>query len=45
MVDQSARRGRMVSLLTAGTALWNLGAAYVGGLALWYGFQRQWLRL
>jgi len=30
---------------TAGVALWNMGAAYVGGLALWYGLQRGWLRL
>ena len=30
---------------TAGVALWNMGAAYVGGLALWYGLRRGWLRL
>src|SRR3989442_395565 len=34
-----------VMAFTAGTALWNMGGAYVGGLALWYGFQRRWLRL
>jgi hypothetical protein len=30
---------------TANVALWNMGAAYVGGIALWYGLQRGGLRL
>ncbi len=40
-----SKTDRYVMAFTAGTALWNMGAAYVGGLALWYGFQRRWLRL
>jgi len=40
-----SKADRYVIAFTAGTALWNMGAAYVGGLALWYGFQRRWLRL
>src|SRR5437899_5309277 len=40
-----SKADRYVMAFTAGTALWNMGAAYVGGLALWYGFQRRWLRL
>jgi len=40
-----SKTDRYVTAFTAGTALWNMGAAYVGGLALWYGFQRRWLRL
>ena len=36
---------RYVMAFTAGVALWNMGAAYIGGLVLWYGLQRGWLRL
>jgi MFS superfamily sulfate permease-like transporter len=35
---------RIVLLLTAGVALWNMGVAYAGGLVLWYAFHRGWLR-
>jgi MFS superfamily sulfate permease-like transporter len=35
---------RYVMLFTAGVAIWNMGAAYLGGLALWYGFNRGWLK-
>jgi MFS superfamily sulfate permease-like transporter len=44
-VSSLSKADRYVMAFTAGTALWNMGAAYVGGLALWYGFQRGWLRL
>lgn len=40
-----ARADRYVMIFTAGVALWNMGAAYVAGLALWYGLQRGWVRL
>lgn len=40
-----AKADRYVMAFTAGVALWNMGAAYVAGLALWYGLQRGWLRL
>jgi len=36
---------RLKVWVVLGIALWNMGAAYLGGLALWYGFQRRWLRL
>jgi hypothetical protein len=39
------RADRYVMVFTAGVALWNMGAAYLGGLLLWYGLQRGWLRL
>ena len=35
---------RYVMLFTAGVSMWNMGAAYLGGLALWYGFNRGWLK-
>lgn len=35
---------RYVMLFTAGLAMWNMGAAYLAGLALWYGFERGWLK-
>jgi hypothetical protein len=44
-VSGLAKADRYVMAFTAGVALWNMGAAYVGGLALWYGLQRGWLRL
>jgi hypothetical protein len=42
--DASTKADRYVMLFTAGVALWNMGAAYLGGLALWYGFNRGWLK-
>lgn len=30
-------------LLTTGVSMWNMGAGYLGGLILWYAFQRRWL--
>jgi MFS superfamily sulfate permease-like transporter len=35
---------RYVMLFTAGLAIWNMGVAYLAGLALWYGFERGWLK-
>jgi len=34
-----------VVLLTAGIAMWNMGVAYLAGLALYYGIQRRWIRI
>jgi len=31
-------------LLTTGVSMWNMGVGYLAGLALWYAFQRTWLR-
>lgn len=38
------KEDRYVLLLTAGVAMWNMGAGYVAGLTLWYAFDRRWLR-
>jgi MFS superfamily sulfate permease-like transporter len=35
---------RYVLILTAGLSMWNMGLGYAGGLALWYAFQKGWLR-
>jgi hypothetical protein len=32
-------------LITAGTAMWNMGVAYLAGLILYYGLQRRWLKV
>jgi hypothetical protein len=40
----ATRADRYVMVFTAGVAIWNMGAAYLGGLALWYGFNRGWLK-
>jgi MFS superfamily sulfate permease-like transporter len=38
------KEDRYVMLLTTGVSLWNMGAGYLGGLLLWYAFQRKWIR-
>ena len=43
-VGAPEKSDRVVLLLTAGVALWNMGVAYAGGLLLWYAFRRGWLR-
>jgi MFS superfamily sulfate permease-like transporter len=43
-VSTGTKADRHVTLFTAGVALWNMGAAYLGGLALWHGFHRGWLK-
>ncbi|PWU20543.1 MAG: sulfate transporter [Candidatus Rokuibacteriota bacterium] len=40
-----AKADRYVMLLTAGVAMWNMGAGYVAGLLLWHAFDRKWLAL
>jgi MFS superfamily sulfate permease-like transporter len=34
-----------VLLITAGTAMWNMGVAYLAGLLLYYGLQRRWIKI
>ena len=34
-----------VLLVTAGTAMWNMGVAYLTGLFLYYGLQRRWIKI
>jgi hypothetical protein len=42
--DSEQKRDRYVLVFTAGISMWNTGAGYVAGLALWYGFDRGWLK-
>jgi len=34
-----------VLIITAGTAMWNMGVAYLVGLVLYYGIQKRWIRV
>jgi MFS superfamily sulfate permease-like transporter len=44
-LGQAERWERSVVFFTAGVSLWNMGAGYLGGLALWYACDRGWLKL
>ncbi len=35
---------RYVTMLTAGVAMWNMGAGYLAGLLLWSGIRRGWIK-
>jgi hypothetical protein len=39
------KQNLFVLLVTAGTAMWNMGVAYLAGLALYYGIQRHWFKV
>jgi uncharacterized membrane protein len=39
------RENLFVLLVTAGTAMWNMGVAYLAGLLLYYGIQRRWIKV
>ena len=39
------KQNLFVLLVTAGTAMWNMGVAYLAGLVLYYGLQRRWLEV
>lgn len=39
------KQNLFVLLITAGTAMWNMGVAYLAGLILYYGLQRRWIKL
>jgi len=39
------KQNLFVLLVTAGTAMWNMGVAYLAGLILYYGLQRRWFKL
>ena len=41
----SSKADRYVTLLTAGVAMWNMGAGYFAGLALWHAVHRGWLAM
>lgn len=34
-----------VLIITTGTAMWNMGAAYLAGLALYHAIERKWIRI
>lgn len=36
---------RLITLITAGCAIWNVGLAFVAGIGVWYINKRRWLRL
>ena len=39
------KQNLFVLLITAGTAMWNMGVAYVVGLLLYDGIQRRWIKV
>jgi MFS superfamily sulfate permease-like transporter len=39
------KQNLFVLVVTAGTAMWNMGVAYLAGLILYYGLQRRWFRV
>jgi predicted benzoate:H+ symporter BenE len=39
------RQNLFVLVVTAGTAMWNMGVAYLAGLLLYYGIQRRWIKV
>jgi predicted benzoate:H+ symporter BenE len=39
------KQNLFVLVVTAGTAMWNMGVAYLAGLILYYGLQRRWFRM
>jgi MFS superfamily sulfate permease-like transporter len=43
--DRATKSDRYVMLLTAGVAMWNMGAGYLAGLALSHSYRRGWLAL
>jgi hypothetical protein len=42
--DGRGKEDRYVMLLTAGVSMWNMGAGYLAGLALWHAYQRGWAK-
>ena len=42
---QLEKHNLFVLLVTAGTAMWNMGVAYLAGLFLYYGLQRRWIKI
>jgi predicted benzoate:H+ symporter BenE len=39
------KQNLFVLVVTAGTAMWNMGVAYLAGLILYYGLQRRWFKV
>ncbi len=39
------KQNHFVLLVTTGTAMWNIGVAYLAGLILYYGLQRRLVKL
>ena len=43
--DASEKGDRVVLILTAGLAMWNMGVGYAAGLMLWYALRQGWFRV
>ncbi len=39
------KQNLFVLLVTAGTAMWNMGVAYLAGLLIYYSLQRRWIKV
>ena len=39
------KQNLFVLLVTTGTAMWNMGVAYLAGLILYYSLQRRWFKV
>ncbi len=39
------KQNLFVLIITAGTAMWNMGVAYLAGLLLYYSLQRNWIKV
>jgi MFS superfamily sulfate permease-like transporter len=39
------KQNLFVLLVTAGTAMWNMGVAYLAGLIIYYALQRRWIKV
>ncbi len=39
------RQNLFVLIVTTGTAMWNMGVAYLAGLLLYYGLKRNWIKI
>ncbi len=39
------KQNLFILLITAGTAMWNMGVVCLAGLILYYGLQRRWFKV
>ena len=39
------KQNLFVLVITAGTAMWNMGVAYLAGLFLYYALQKRWIKI
>jgi hypothetical protein len=43
--NASEKGDRVVLILTAGLAMWNMGVGYAAGLLVWYALRLGWFRV